>query len=146
MAPRGTPIAVFNLPVTAHGYSVASPAHQRTLNAVDFTIRPETATVFGFRLASPAADALLTLTYDLVSQQLSLSGATLAAPISLHHPLVNNALRVQVAWTQAAALLTVDGATHRLVLADALPPTPHASFFADAGMVQVTQFTAWYAD
>ncbi|MEM6646986.1 MAG: hypothetical protein AAF730_12120 [Bacteroidota bacterium] len=70
MAPRGTPIAVFNLPVTAHGYSVASPAHQRTLNAVDFTIRPETATVFGFRLASPAADALLTLTYDLVSQQL----------------------------------------------------------------------------
>ncbi|MEM1095462.1 MAG: hypothetical protein AAGJ10_12745 [Bacteroidota bacterium] len=134
------------MPVTEEGYVIALPESERTLSAVSFTIRPETATVFGFHLASPAADSLFTVSYDLVSQQVRVGGSGVTSAFTRAHPLVNNALHLQLVWSSDAAALTVDGAAHHLKLTEPVPAATTPSFFADAGMVQVTHFSAWYAD
>ncbi|GAB5519696.1 MAG: hypothetical protein RhofKO_19470 [Rhodothermales bacterium] len=141
--PSGEAIRVFNLPVTAQGYDVTQHAILGDIEALDVILRPETATVFGFRLGTHTDSLAFNLAYDLTSQELYMGGTELLEPFALHHPLVNNALRIRLWWNADMLRFLVDDTSYRMPLTTPAAPRSHVTLFVDHGMIQATHLTAW---
>ena len=145
-APRGTPVSWYNLPVTENGYELRWDKLAGTLQALHLTIRPETATVFGLHLGQPEDPSLLTLSYDLITEELQLTSSALGFNYTYGYPLPNNALDISLTWKHEQVVLFIDHQGFLFTTASPLPAALHPVFFADAGMVQVTECSAWFTD